>query len=395
MAAKASFYTKDFMLLSASSFLFFASFNMLIPELPAYLTSMGGGAYIGLIIALFTLTAGISRPFSGKLTDSIGRIPVMVFGALVSAAVSLCYPLVANVTGFLTLRLVHGFSTGFTPTGTSAYVADIAPATRRGEALGMHSLFASLGMAAGPALGGLIASIAGMNVLFFASAGVALLSVAIVLRLQETVVHKQPLHPRLLKLGRKDIFEPRVVHPSLVLFFLLFSFGVILTIVPDLSAALGIKNKGVFFAVFTLASITVRFFAGKASDKYGRIPILLVSSLIMVLALYLIGHATTRWALYVGAVVFGFSSGMTSPTVSAWTIDLSLEHARGKALATMFIALEAGIGLGALISGYLYNQAAGNFAFVFNVASGMALMAFLYLMAVAFHTGFFRKKVLP
>ena len=56
---------------------------MMIPELPGYLTRIGGAEYKGLIIALFTLMAGISRPFSGKLTDTIGRVPVMVFGSLV------------------------------------------------------------------------------------------------------------------------------------------------------------------------------------------------------------------------------------------------------------------------------------------------------------------------
>jgi MFS family permease len=179
----------------------------------------------------------------------------------------------------------------------------------------------------------------------------------------------------------------------MVLFFLLFAFGVILTLVPGLSASLGIQNKGLFFAVFTLASITVRFFAGKASDRWGRVPVLLVSSLTMILALYLIGHATTRTELFVGAVIFGFSSGMTSPTISAWTIDLSLEQARGKALATMFIALEAGIGLGALLSGWLFDQETQNFAFVFNVAMGMAVMAFFYLMVVALRMGLFSRRV--
>ena len=56
---------------------------MLIPELPDYLTSLGGEEYKGLIISLFTLTAGFSRPFSGRLTDRIGRVPVMAFGSLV------------------------------------------------------------------------------------------------------------------------------------------------------------------------------------------------------------------------------------------------------------------------------------------------------------------------
>ena len=71
-------YTTPFLLLCLSHALFAGSFNMMIPELPNYLRSMGGAQYIGLIIALFTVTAGASRPFSGKLTDTIGRLPVII-----------------------------------------------------------------------------------------------------------------------------------------------------------------------------------------------------------------------------------------------------------------------------------------------------------------------------
>ena len=73
-------YTRPFLLLCASHALFAASFNMMIPELPSYLASLGGADYKGLIIALFTITAGVSRPFSGKLADTIGRLPVMYVG---------------------------------------------------------------------------------------------------------------------------------------------------------------------------------------------------------------------------------------------------------------------------------------------------------------------------
>jgi MFS family permease len=96
-----------------SSFLISASFNMLVPELPAYLSSMGGAEYKGYIIGLFTITAGIARPFSGKLTDKIGRVPVMAVGSLVCVICGLLYPLLTTVAGFLWLRLFHGFSTGF------------------------------------------------------------------------------------------------------------------------------------------------------------------------------------------------------------------------------------------------------------------------------------------
>ena len=82
---------------------------MIIPELPDYLTSLGGEEYKGLIISLFTLSAGLSRPFSGKLADTIGRIPVMVIGTAVCFVIGFMYPALGSITGFFILRFFHGF----------------------------------------------------------------------------------------------------------------------------------------------------------------------------------------------------------------------------------------------------------------------------------------------
>ncbi|MFC4873783.1 MFS transporter [Negadavirga shengliensis] len=379
MVKRKSFYTLDFLLLCISSFLFFASFNMIIPELPSYLSSLGGEAYIGYIIALFTLSAGLSRPFSGKLADKIGRIPVMVFGVAVCFFISLLYPLMTTVGGFLLLRFLHGFSTGFTPTGTSAYVADIIPFSKRGEAMGIQSLFGSLGMAAGPALGGYLAGIWGIIPLFYCSSAVSLLSIVILYRLKETLPRREKLNLGHFKLKKNEIIEKRVMGPSLVLFFSVFSFGIVLTIIPDFSVFLGIANKGLFFAVFTLSSLLIRVIAGRASDRYGRIPVLKVAMLTMVLAMILVAQAESRIAFLLAAALYGCAVGMNNPTVTAWTIDLSLEKFRGRALATMYIALEAGIGIGALVSGWLFSVHEQNFQIVFLFGSASAMAAFILL----------------
>ncbi|MHC2993854.1 MFS transporter, partial [Pontibacter sp. HJ8] len=94
-------------------------------------------------------------------------------------------------------------------------------------------------------------------------------------------------------------------------------------IIPDFSEYLGIENKGLFFSSFTLSSLAIRFLAGRASDKYGRIRVLRVSTALLVLAMALIGFADSALALLVAAAVFGVAVGMNSPTVFAWTIDLS------------------------------------------------------------------------
>jgi len=382
MPPKPLFFTFDFFLLCLSSFLFFSSFNMIIPELPAYLTSLGGADYKGLIIALFTLSAGLSRPFSGKLADKIGRIPVMMVGATVCFVVGLLYPVLTFVSGFLFLRFAHGFSTGFTPTGASAYVADIVPFQKRGEAMGIHSLFGSLGMAAGPAVGGLIASIWSINTVFYCAAFTAIFSILILLRLKETLVNKEPLSFSLFKLKRHEIIEPRVLLPSIILFLSVFSFGVVLTIIPDFSTHLGIKNKGLFFAVFTISSLGIRLIAGKTSDRYGRVVVLRVAAICMMLAMISVAFAETKAVLLLSGILFGAAVGMYSPTTTAWVVDRSLDQYRGRAIATMYIFLESGIGVGALVSGWLYSNNSENFRLVFLWSGGVAFLAFLILIFI-------------
>ena len=365
-----------------SSFLFFSSFNMIIPELPAYLTSLGGEDYKGLIIALFTLSAGLSRPFSGKLADKVGRIPVMMFGASVCFVVGLLYPLLSFVGGFLFLRFAHGFSAGFTPTGASAYVADIVPFQKRGEAMGIQSLFGSLGMAAGPAIGGWIASIWPIDVLFYCAAFTAIFSILILMRLKETLEEKEPLRLGLFKLDRTEIIEKRVLLPSIILFLSVFSFGVVLTLVPDLSAHLGIKNKGLFFAVFTLSSLGIRLLAGRTSDRHGRVAVMRVASVVMVLAMCAVAFAESKAVLLGSGVLFGAAVGMYSPTTTAWVVDRSLDRFRGRALATMYIFLESGIGVGAVVSGWLYANNPENFRMVFLASGGVAFLGFLILISI-------------
>ena len=146
-------YTRSFFVLCFSYALFGGSFNMIVPELPSFLSSLGGEDYKGFIISLFTLTAGLSRPISGKLADTIGRVPVIMFGTVVCTVCSLFYPLLSTVGGFLLLRLCHGFSTGFTPTAMTAYVADIVPVHRRGEAMGILGVSMNVGTSIGPPVG--------------------------------------------------------------------------------------------------------------------------------------------------------------------------------------------------------------------------------------------------
>ena len=375
-------FTGQFWLLSLSSFLFFASFNMLIPELPAYLTSMGGAEYKGFIISLFTLTAGLSRPFSGRLTDRIGRIPVMAFGSLVCFVCGFLYPIFITVVPFLLLRLGHGFSTGFKPTGTAAYIADIVPAHRRGEALGVYGMSVSIGAALGPAIGSWIAHAFSLNALFYTSSFLAFLSIGILVNMKETLENPEKLSWEAFKITRKDIFEPRVLPPSLVVFLTYFSFGAVLTLIPDFSDSLGLRNHGLFFLVYTLTSLFIRLVAGRVSDRYGRVEVVVVGCINLIVAMLCTGFATSSVLFFTGAVFFGFATGVLSPILTAWTVDLSEEDGRGRAMATMYISMEAGIGLGAYLAAALFANDVARLPLAFSVMAAFGLVALVYSVVI-------------
>lgn len=377
-----SLYTFQFLILCLSQVLFSASFNMIIPELPAYLSSLGGAEYKGLIISLFTLTAGLSRPFSGKLTDTVGRIPIMVFGAAVCVVCSLFYPILSSVAGFLLLRFLHGFSTGFTPTALSAYVADIVPVNRRGEAMGIIGVSMNVGASISPVFGSYLATNYSLDMMFYCSSALAIAPVIILAGMSESLQKRQAFSLKLLYVKRTDIIEPVAITPAVIVLLVYMGYGVLLTITPDQCEYLGMSNKGLFFTSVTVFSILSRLVAGRVSDRIGRVPVIKLSVLLVALSLTLFAWADSPFMILVAAGAYGFSVGVASPAVFAWAIDRCSDQQRGRAMATVFIALEIGIGGGALGSAWIYDNDPTNFGTAFLITAAITSLGIIYLWKV-------------
>lgn len=132
--------------------------------------------------------------------------------------------------------------------------------------------------------------------------------------------------------------------------------------------------------VFTAASLTIRFLSGKVSDKMGRRIVSIMGLFLLIGALLTMGIFKTVNGLLLAGILYGLAMGVLSPALNAWTADLSPLKSRGKGISTMFIALEAGIGLGALLSGMYYRDIYQNIPFTMFGCAVLALVGLVFLI---------------
>ena len=165
-----------------------------------------------------------------------------------------------------------------------------------------------------------------------------------------------------------------------MLLLTVFTFGTVLTLGSNISDKLALPTRGLYIFSYVVASLLVRITACKLSDIHGRVAVLRIAVPVITIASILMGTADSQTQFIISSVFLGLGIGMSSPAIYAWTIDLSDEKFRGRGIATMYIFLEAGIGLGALLSGYLYSQNNQNTIIPFLLSAALSTTAFFYLV---------------
>lgn len=373
-------YSKDFWLLSASMFFFMLSFNLILPEMNGFISGLGGSEVKGSIIFLFSVAAGVSRPFAGRLADLIGRKRSVFIGLGIAIAASISYAWVGALSIFFVLRFAHGLSAGFAPTGATALLTDILPPGRKGAAMGLWGTFISLGIGVGQALGSYIFERSNFDTLFMTSAAFGILALLLLSPIKETLPEQQAFQWRQLLIKWEDVVEPSVKPAALIMLLTAISSGLIFVLTPDYSTYLGIANKGYFFGIYVLSTIGIRLVFSSLSDRIGRRETMVIGCSLLVLSMVLLGYANDLWSYSFAAAIFGLATGISSPTLFAWTADLSLAHRRGTGSGTLFIALEIGILIGSGLTFLFYKNTIESARHCLFIAAGFGVIALLILL---------------
>ena len=340
--------SRDFLFLCAAGLGFFGSFMLLLAVLPLYMSDLGGSdSAIGLVIGVFAISALFPRPFIGREIDRGGGKRFMLAGAAVFVVASGLYVIATSVPLLFGVRILHGIGMALFTTAAFAMVADLAPASRRGEALGLWGTVPTLGSAIAPFLGLMIRDRYGYNTVFIISACCAFVALTLVFFLREP--HKEH-HAGAADAG---LIEKSVLFPAVLVMSMTFIFGAVSSFVLLFAEDRGIDNAGLYFTASAGAVVVSRLFGGKLSDRHGRWAVILPSMACMSAGVALLSQSNSLTVLLLGAGLIGLAFGGGFPALSALAVDVAPAGRTGAAMGTFSASFEVGIGTGAIVMGLI------------------------------------------
>jgi len=129
----------------------------LMAFLPLYGLTVGlNPGEVGLLFSVQAGTSFFSKPIMGRVSDQVGRQPLIIVGLLICAATFVCIPHVSIFAVLLVLSAGFGFGEAVVSSSSSAFVADSSEFKTLGAGMGMQGTIGDIGHASGPLLAGIL-----------------------------------------------------------------------------------------------------------------------------------------------------------------------------------------------------------------------------------------------
>ena len=143
---------------------------------------------IGILVALYPATWGITQVFTGAWSDRVGRKWLIATGMWVQAVGITATALVGSLTGFVAGAVLLGIGTAMVYPTLLAAIGDVAHPSWRASAIGVYRLWRDLGYAIGALLAGIAADLFGLAIAMCIVAALTLISgITVAIRMTETL----------------------------------------------------------------------------------------------------------------------------------------------------------------------------------------------------------------
>jgi MFS family permease len=320
-------------------------FGIVMPLLPLYSEKFGAPGWMnGAIVASFSLMQFGFAPWWGKLSDRIGRRPVLLVSNAGSAIAYSLFGFASRFEGSTALWLllasrVFAGICGANISVASAYIADVSPPEKRSKSMGLIGMAFGLGFILGPALGSFSAFRFGLpGPGFVASAICASNFLFTSIFLVESVKPSREPQVRRVRLAqwKHTLRQPTVGFLVSLYFFATFSFAafeVTIGMLLEKKFGYGPKTIGYFITYCGLLSAFIQGGGiGPLIKKLGERKLLSIALVVVAAGLLLIPYASSMLGLLVALGVFAAGSGIHRPPLFGLISILTPENEQGAIL---------------------------------------------------------------
>lgn len=340
-------------------FLVMVGFGIIIPVLPFFAEEIGASpTELGWLMAVYSLMQLLFAPMWGRISDRIGRKPVLLIGIAGLALSFFLFAISTELWMLFAARIIGGILSSANMPTSMAYVADITTPEDRGKGMGIIGAAVGLGFIFGPAIGGLFSKVS-LNTPFWIAGIVSLITFVFVL-----FVLKESLSREERELARRrNAATPwgTVKGTMGILYFLSFfiSFslaGLEATFAYYAAVRAGIDtvNLGYIFMIMGFAGAAVQGgLVGRFIKKFGEGKVIQAGIIVSIIGFGLILLIKDFFTAALFLTIFGLGNGVIRPSVSSLLTKINTSgHGSVTGVLSSFESL--GRILGPPLAGLLY-----------------------------------------
>lgn len=349
---EARLLTGTFVLLGVAELAYFTAVGVAVFTLPLYTTGPVGSdeAGAGLAFGAFGVTALLCRPYAGRLSDTRGRIPLMILGAVLAGIGMLLIPFASSLTALVAIRLLQGVAEAAFFVASFALLADIAPPTRMGEAVSYISLGLYLGLALGPPLGEALLARWGYAVAWEGAALLCAVAVGLTLLIAEPGLDRSSG-------GHGKLIHRPGIPASLGFFASLAAVGGFLAFASLHSDEVGLANTSLSLLVYGLVVVVCRVVFARVPDRLPSLPLGMASLVAIAVGMTVMALWLSPVGLMIGVVVTAIGVTFSTPAFFSAIFATASPSERGAAAGTASAFIDLGLGFGPILLGLVARSA--------------------------------------
>jgi DHA1 family tetracycline resistance protein-like MFS transporter len=360
-------------------------FGIVLPLLPFYADRFGAsGIQVGLLITVYSIVQFFLAPFWGRISDRVGRRPILILGLLGSSASYVVFAFAGSLAVLFLSRIMAGIG-GATVPVAQAYIADITPPERRAGNLGLIGAAFGLGFIFGPALGGSLAPISTQAPGLAAAALCLGNGVLAFFLLPESlpegerkarVAGRAPFRVGDLGLALRNPATARIL---LLSFLFTVAFSAMQPTFPlygSIRFGLEERNVGYLFAFLgTVSAIVQGGLVRRIVPILGETRLIQLSGIPFVAGLLAIAYADSMELLLLGLALLALGYGGTLPSIASLLSRVAPPQLQGSVLGTGQSVGSLARIIGPTLAGFVYDLR--GIAWPYLVGAWVAGLAFL------------------